>query len=295
MGKLPSCITPECLAKVQKLNDDHAVKAAVDANMHVGGTTIDAVQAAVAKVHEFVEKGAGDRKKAAEIQKWRAAMREYEGEITKLPTELANAEKHYLSLAGWTWPGLPDQKFIGDAAYTNKKYYDYLQAAQKQKDAAVVEGDASVQHLDVLIDSYRAALVYASKMHDLADVRAREHADLRKSLDAARTDAMTNDRRVFYENAERRNLAWWRTATYVVMYVSFAAYFFLGDLGITTKTLQTEGFYRSRSFWTGAVLSLLYLSTPLWLNRAVIAMFRAWEWIRYVRQNEAPRDAYAHL
>jgi len=295
MGKLPSCLTPDCLAKVQQLNDEHAVKAAVDANMHVGGTTVDAVQAAVAKVHEFIDRGAGDRKRAADIKKWRDAMRKYEGEISSLPAELQNAEKHYLSLAGWTWPGRPDQKFTGDSAYRNKKYYDYLQAARKQKEVSLVEGDAAVQRLDVLLDGYRTGLIYASKMHDLYEIRARENAELREALRVARSRALTNDRRVFYEDIERESLVSWRRLIYVVVYCSFVVYFCLGDGGVTIKTMRSDGFHRTKVFWTSMGLSLVYLSMPLWLDAVIQAGFRAWWWLRYARANKAPRDVYSSL
>ena len=295
MGKLPPCLTPECLAKLQQLNDDHEAKISVENNLHHAGTTIDAVHDTMAKVHEFIEKGAGERKKQAEIQKWRNDMRKYEEDITSLPAELENAEKHYLSLAGWTWPGRPDQKYLGDSAYRNKKYYDYLQTEKKQKEVALAESDATIDRLNTLLDGYRTSLIYASKMHDLYDVRNQENADLRKALNMSRTTALTNARRVFYENIELRNLVASRCFVYFIMFASFILYFFLGDVGVTAKTLQTDGFYKSKSFHISAVLTTLYLTLPIWINSAVLLGFRIWRWLHYIRKNYLPENVYSSL
>ena len=73
MGKLPPCLTPECLAKLQQLNDDHEAKISVENNLHHAGTTIDAVHDTMAKVHEFIEKGAGEpsSKRRTSVKIWR--------------------------------------------------------------------------------------------------------------------------------------------------------------------------------------------------------------------------------
>ena len=73
----------------------------MEKNLDTAGTSIDALQATIAKANEYIAKGAGDRKKAADIQKWKNAMTKYKMEINQLPAEYKNAEKNYLSLAGW--------------------------------------------------------------------------------------------------------------------------------------------------------------------------------------------------
>ena len=93
---------------------DEINKFLVEQNLSAGGSTIDALQETVKNANLYIQQGAGDRKKKADIAKWKSDMNKYKNEINTLPTSYANAEKNYLSLAGWSWPNHPDQKFTGE-------------------------------------------------------------------------------------------------------------------------------------------------------------------------------------
>ena len=295
MGKLPSCISPDCLKKIQTLNDDNEVKQAVVQNLDTAGTSIDALQATIAKANAYIAQGAGDRKKAADIQKWKDAMTKYQTEMKELPNEYKNAEKNYLSLAGWQWPGKPDQAFTGDAAYQNKMFYDYLQEAEKKKGVALVESAAVMERLHTLVNSYRSGLIYANKMDDLLQIRENENENLRKAMDEMRDITLTNDRRVYYEDKERDGLSYNRYIIYYFFYGLFILYFLLGSKGFTLKTLRTQGFYKERAFWMIVILDILYLTLPLWVGWLVRSGFHAYNQIKYFSQNKAPRDVYSNL
>lgn len=295
MGKLPSCVSPDCFKKIKDLNSHNEVKQAVEQNMGSAGTTIDALQATIAKANQYIQQGAGDRKKAADIQKWKDAMTKYKGQMQQLPDEYKDAEKHYLSLAGWTWPGQPDQKFSGDAAYQNKSFYDYLQEADKRKAAALIESQAIMQRLHTLVDSYRSGLIYANKMDDLLQIRENENENLRKAMEEMRDITLTNDRRVFYEDKERDSLGYSRYVLYYFFFGMFVLYFIFGSGGLTMKTLRTENFYKNWVFWVFVVISILYLALPWWVNWLVRSLFRLYHQIKYFTQNKAPRDVYTSL
>ena len=295
MGKLPSCISPDCLKKIQSLNEDNEVKKAVEQNLDTAGTSIDALQATIAKANEYIAKGAGDRKKAADIQKWKNAMTKYKMEMNQLPTEYKNAEKNYLSLAGWQWPGKPDQAFTGDAAYQNKMFYDYLQEAEKKKGKALAESAVIIEKLHTLVNSYRSGLIYASKMDDLLQIRENENENLRKAINEMRDITLTNDRRVYYEDKERDRLSYNRYIIYYFLYGLFVLYFLFGSKGLTLKTLTTQGFYKERAFWMIVILDIMYLTLPLWVNWLVRSGFRIYNQIKYFSHNKAPRDVYSSI
>lgn len=295
MGKLPSCISPECLKKIHDLNDNNEVKQAVDQNLDTAGTSIDALQATIAKANTYIAQGAGPRKKAADIQKWKDAMTKYQNEIKELPDEYKNAEHNYLSLAGWQWPGKPDQAFTGDAAYHNKMLYDYLQEAKKNKEVALVDSAAVMEKLHTLVNSYRSGLIYASKMDDLLQIRENENDNLRKAMDEMRDITLTNDRRVYYEDKERESLSYNRYIIYYFFYGLFILYFLFGSKGFTLKTLRTQEFYNERSFWMIVILDILYLTLPLWVNWLVRSGFRIYNQIKYFSHNKAPRNVYSNL
>lgn len=295
MGKLPSCISPDCLKKIQSLNEDNEVKKAVDKNLDTAGTSIDALQATIAKANEYIAKGAGDRKKAADIQKWKNAMTKYKMEMNQLPAEYKNAERNYLSLAGWQWPGKPDQAFTGDAAYQNKMFYDYLQEAEKKKGTALAESAVIIEKLHTLVNSYRSGLIYASKMDDLLQIRENENENLRKAINEMRDITLTNDRRVYYEDKERDSLSYNRYIIYYFLYGLFVLYFLFGSKGLTLKTLTTQGFYKERAFWMIVILDIMYLTLPLWVNWLVRSGFRMYNQIKYFSHNKAPRDVYSSI
>jgi hypothetical protein len=295
MGKLPSCISPDCLKKIQSLNEDNEVKKVVEKNLDTAGTSIDALQATIAKANEYIAKGAGDRKKAADIQKWKNAMTKYKMEMNQLPAEYKNAEKNYLSLAGWQWPGKPDQAFTGDAAYQNKMFYDYLQEAEKKKGTALAESAVIREKLHTLVNSYRSGLIYASKMDDLLQIRENENENLRKAINEMRDITLTNDRRVYYEDKERDSLSYNRYIIYYFLYGLFVLYFLFGSKGLTLKTLTTQGFYKERAFWMIVILDIMYLTLPLWVNWLVRSGFRIYNQIKYFSHNKAPRDVYSSI
>ena len=295
MGKLPSCISPECLKKIQNLNDDNEVKKAVDQNLDTAGTSIDALQATIAKANEYIAQGAGDRKKTADIQKWKNAMTKYKTEMKELPDEYKNAEKNYLSLAGWQWPGKPDQTFTGDSAYQNKMFYDYLQEAEKKKGVALVESAAVMKKLHTLVNSYRSGLIYADKMDDLLQIRENENENLHKAMDEMRDITLTNDRRVYYEDKERDSLSYNRYIIYYFLYGLFILYFLIGNKGFTLRTLRTQEFYKERAFWMIVILDILYLTLPLWVNWLVRTGFRVYNNIKYLSHNKVPRNVYSSL
>lgn len=295
MGKLPSCISPDCLKKIQSLNEDNEVKKVVENNLDTAGTSIDALQATIAKANEYIAKGAGDRKKAADIQKWKNAMTKYKMEMNQLPAEYKNAEKNYLSLAGWQWPGKPDQAFTGDAAYQNKMFYDYLQEAEKKKGTALAESAVIIEKLHTLVNSYRSGLIYASKMDDLLQIRENENENLRKAINEMRDITLTNDRRVYYEDKERDSLSYNRYIIYYFLYGLFVLYFLFGSKGLTLKTLTTQGFYKERAFWMIVILDIMYLTLPLWVNWLVRSGFRIYNQIKYFSHNKAPRDVYSSI
>jgi hypothetical protein len=295
MGKLPSCISPDCLKKIQSLNEDNEVKKAVEQNLDTAGTSIDALQATIAKANEYIAKGAGDRKKAADIQKWKNAMTKYKMEMNQLPAEYKNAERNYLSIAGWQWPGKPDQAFTGDAAYQNKMFYDYLQEAEKKKGTALAESAVIIEKLHTLVNSYRSGLIYASKMDDLLQIRENENENLRKAINEMRDITLTNDRRVYYEDKERDSLSYNRYIIYYFLYGLFVLYFLFGSKGLTLKTLTTQGFYKERAFWMIVILDIMYLTLPLWVNWLVRSGFRIYNQIKYFSHNKAPRDVYSSI
>ena len=295
MGKLPSCISPECLKKIQKLNDDNEVKQAVDQNLDTAGTSIDALHATIANANKYIAQGAGDRKKEADIQKWKDAMMKYQKEMKELPDEYKNAEKNYLSLAGWQWPGKPDQAFTGDAAYQNKMFYDYLQEAEKKKGVALGESAVVMEKLHTLVNSYRSGLIYANKMDDLLQIRENENENLRKAMDEMRDITLTNDRRVYYEDKERESLSYNRYVIYYFFYGLFILYFLLGSKGFTLETLRTQGFYKERMFWMIVVLDIVYLMLPLCVDWLVRSGFRVYNQVKYFSHNRAPQDVYSNL
>jgi hypothetical protein len=267
----------------------------VEKNLDTAGTSIDALQATIAKANEYIAKGAGDRKKAADIQKWKNAMTKYKMEMNQLPTEYKNAEKSYLSLAGWQWPGKPDQAFTGDAAYQNKMFYDYLQEAEKKKGTALAESAVIIEKLHTLVNSYRSGLIYASKMDDLLQIRENENKNLRKAINEMRDITLTNDRRVYYEDKERDSLSYNRYIIYYFLYGLFILYFLFGSKGLTLKTLTTQGFYKERAFWMIVILDIMYLTLPLWVNWLVRSGFRIYNQIKYFSHNKAPRDVYSSI
>jgi hypothetical protein len=284
MGKMPSCISPEC---IKTINMDNDVKRAVDENLNTAGTSIDALHATIAKANEYIQQGAGDRKKKADIQKWKDAMTKYKAEMKQLPSEYKDAEKHYISLAGWAWPGQPEQTFSGDAAYNNKMFYDYLQTADKKKITALAENKIITQRLHTLVDSYRTGLVYANKMEDLLHIRENENDNLHNAMKEMRNATLTNDRRVFYEDKERHRLAYNRYILYYFLYGFFIMYFVFGSNGLTMKTLRTQGFYKEQTFWWMAIFDIAYLTLPIWVDWFVRMCFRIY--IGYFTHNIAPR------
>lgn len=295
MGKLPSCISPDCLNKINNLNADNEVKQAVENNLDTAGTSIDALQATISKANKYIAQGAGSRKKAADIQKWKDAMTKYQTEMKQLPNEYKNAEKNYLSLAGWQWPGKPDQAFTGDAAYQNKMFYDYLQEAEKKKDMALFESTNVMKKLHTLVDSYRSGLIYANKMDDLLQIRENENKNLSKAIDEMRDITLTNDRRVYYEDKERDTLLYNRYIIYYFFYGLFILYFLFGNKGFTLNILQTQGFYKERTFWMIIVLDIVYLTLPFWTNWLVRSGFRIYNQIKYMFHNKAPRNVYSNI
>ena len=222
-------------------------------------------------------------------------MMKYKSEMKQLPGEYKNAEKNYLSLAGWKWPGKPDQKFMGDAAYKNKMFYDYLQEAEKKKDTALAESATVMKKLHTLVDSYRSGLIYASKMDDLLQIRENENKNLHKAMDEMRNITLTNDRRVYYEDKERDNLAFNRYILYYFIYGLFVLYFLFGSKGFTLKTLRSQEFYKERTFWMIVVFDILYLTMPLWVNWLVRSVFHMYNQIKYFFHNKAPRNVYTSL
>lgn len=292
MGKLSQCISPECL---KNLNDNNEVKQAVDQNLDTAGTSIDALQATIANANAYIAQGAGPRKKAADIQKWKDAMTKYKTEMKELPGEYKNAEKNYLSLAGWQWPGKQDQAFTGDAAYQNKMLYDYLQEAEKKKSVAMLDSSAVMKKLHTLVDSYRSGLIYANKMDDLLQIRENENDNLHKAMDEMRDITLTNDRRVYYEDKERDSLSYNRYIIYYFFYGLFILYFLFGSKGFTLNTLQTQGFYKERVFWMIVVFDIIYLTLPLWNSWFVRFGFRVYNQIKYFSHNKAPRNVYSNL
>jgi len=291
MGKLPSCISPECLKKIQSLNSENEVKQAVEQNMSSAGTTIDALQATVAQAQQYIKEGAGERKRQAEIKAWDASRNRIKAEMKDLPGEYQDAEKHYLSLVGWTWPdSFPEQKFIGDAAYKNKMYYDYKQEAEKKKVEALLENEKVMEELQTLVNNYKSALIYAAKMDDLLEIRENENKNLSKALEEMRNVTLTNDRRVYYEGIERESISYNRYILYFFFYGIFIFTFIFGK-----NPLMGEYGFKTPMFWLIVVLELLFLTFPFWVDWLVRQLFRLYGQIRYFFNNKAPRDVYTSL
>ena len=290
MGAPPACLKTSCLKKIQSLNNDNAVKQAVEQNMSSAGTTIDALQATVAHAQQYIKEGAGDRKRNAEIKAWDTSMNRIKSEIKVLPREYQNAEKHYLSLAGWTWPGEPNQKFTGDAAYNNKRYYDFLQEAENKKAASLLKNDSVMKELQTLVNSYRSGLIYSAKMEDLLEIRENENKNLNEALDEMRNVTLTNDRRVYYEDKERGNLSYSR---YILYYFFYGIYIFTFIFG--KNPLLGEYNFKTAMFWLIVGLELLFLSFPFWVNWLVRHLFRLYKQVQYMFNNKAPRNVYTSL
>ena len=274
---------------------DEINKFLVEQNLSAGGSTIDALQETVKNANLYIQQGAGDRKKKADIAKWKSDMNKYKNEINTLPTSYANAEKNYLSLAGWSWPNHPDQKFTGEAAYKNKMLYDYLQEAKKKSAAALNESQSIIQELYTLVDNYRSALIYSDNMDDLLSIRENENSNLIKATQEMKDITFTNDRRVFYEDKERENLSYNRYILYYFLFGIFIFYFIFGTKGLTIQSLRTQNFYKSKSFWIHTLLDILYLTIPLWVDIFVRYIFYLYKLIQYLMQNKAPRNVYTSL
>lgn len=295
MANLPPCISPECLKKINQLNNDNEVKKAVDQHLRSQGNVMDNIKDTLARTNNFIADRANQIKKKTDIEKYKAEIVKLKAKMTALPGEYQTAEKNYLNLTGWSWPNKPEQKYTGDAAYQNKKFYDYLQEANKKKTLALQENKTVMDRLHTLVDSYKTGLIYSNKMNDLLQIKENEYVNIKKAMSEMRDVTLTNDRRVFYEDKERESLLYNRYILFYFLYGIFVLYFILGNKGLTIKTLRTEGFYKNKSFWMIVCYDIIYLTIPLWINYFVIAIFRIYNQIKYMFHNKAPRNVYSSL
>ena len=293
---LPPCVSPACLDKIQAQNDDNEVKKAVEKHMSSSGTSLDALQAAVEKAEQMIKAGAGKRKNQAEIDKWRKKLNTYKSDLQKLPGEIVDADKHYLRLVGWSWPGDPDKKYMGDAAYKNKMLHQYLDEASKKKTAVLMEAAALTKELDTLITNYKSALTYSTKMDDLLEIKQNENKNLHKALKEMQNTTLTNDRRVVYEEKERHSLSTTRQVLYYFYYGLYVLYFiFSSHLGITYTGLTSGGILNNPRFWGYFTADIIYLTLPFWIDWVVRRMFSLYRNVKYLFNNKAPRNVYTSL
>ena len=288
MGKLPSCISPDCLTKIHELNSENEVKKAVDQNMHTTGTTVDAVHKTLEHARQYIKNGAGKNKRIL-ANNWDTSMNIYKQEMQSLPDKYKYAEQKYLSLAGWKNP-TNGQTYIGPQAYKNKMYYDYLQIAENKKEVAQLENDAIINELKTLVKSYRSGLIYYGKMEDLLKIRQNENTNLQKALQEMRNVTLTNDRRVYYEDKERNSISYNR---YILYYFFFGIYIFSFIFG--KNPLMGEYTYKMPMFWLIVVLELLFVTFPFWVDWLVRQIFNVYRQIQYVFNNKAPRDVYTNM
>ena len=142
------------------------------------------------------------------IEEYKRTWNKSKDLYSTLPNTILYNEKKYYTL---------DK---GPAYYTdNILKKKYIEQISKYKDIQIDKLDNFKNEINNMLDNYKSAEIYKSRLNELYRDKVRKGVSLKKDIDDAEKRITTDTRKIYYEDQQTDNLKYYRKFIYILYYI----------------------------------------------------------------------------